>query len=71
LAPILGLLNGRIGIKFDIKIRFISNNSIWLSPLDNNNKVLIKGIANASKGVIPIGGQHPPISSAGDKLECA
>jgi len=34
---------------------FISNNSIWLSPLDNNNKVLIKGIANASKGVIPIG----------------
>jgi hypothetical protein len=30
---------------------------------------LIKGIANASKGVIPVGGQQAPISNAGDKLE--
>jgi len=31
---------------------------------------LIKGIANAFKGVIPIGGQQPPNSIAGVKLEC-
>jgi len=31
--------------------------------------VLSKGIAKASKGVIPNGGQEPPISIAGDKLE--
>ena len=55
-APIFGLLNGRTGIKFDIIIiRLFSKNSMWLSPLDSNNKVLIKGIANASKGVIPVG----------------
>ena len=39
------------------------------APLDNNKKVFNKGIANGSKGVIPIGGQAPPISIAGDKLE--
>jgi len=30
---------------------------------------LIKGIANASKGVIPTGGQLEPNSIDGDKLE--
>jgi ABC-type xylose transport system substrate-binding protein len=41
----------------------------WLTPDDNNNTVLIKGTAKGSKGVIPSGGQKPPISIAGDKLE--
>jgi hypothetical protein len=39
------------------------------APLDNNKKVLSNGIAKGSKGVIPKGGQVPPISIAGDKLE--
>jgi hypothetical protein len=29
----------------------------------------MKGNANVSKGVIPVGGQQAPISKAGDKLE--
>jgi len=43
---------------------------MWLSPLDSNNKVFKKGIAKASNGVIPTGGQTKPSSTAGDKLEC-
>ena len=39
------------------------------APLDNNKIVLSRGIAKGSKGVIPCGGQIPPISIAGDKLE--
>jgi hypothetical protein len=39
------------------------------APLDNNKKVFNKGIANGSKAVIPCGGQIPPISILGDKLE--
>lgn len=39
------------------------------APLDNNKKVLSNGIAKGSNGVIPKGGQVPPISIAGDKLE--
>ena len=39
------------------------------APLDNNKKVFNNGIAKGSKGVIPNGGQDPPISTAGDKLE--
>jgi hypothetical protein len=42
---------------------------LWQTPLDNNKKVLSKGIAKGSKGEIPKGGQIPPISIAGDKLE--
>jgi len=40
-----------------------------VAPDDNNNKVLSKGIAKGFKGSIPNGGQVPPISIAGDKLE--
>lgn len=40
------------------------------APLESNNKVFKKGIAKASKGVIPAGGQIKPNSTAGDKLEC-
>lgn len=32
-----------------------SNKHMWQSPLESNNKVLINGIAKASKGVIPTG----------------
>ena len=39
------------------------------APLETNSIVLSKGIANGSKAVIPCGGQTPPISIAGDKLE--
>ena len=39
------------------------------APLLNNKIVFNKGIANGSKGVIPNGGQVPPISTAGAKLE--
>ena len=39
------------------------------APEDNNKKVLSKGIAKGSKGVIPTGGQEPPISIVGLKLE--
>jgi hypothetical protein len=39
------------------------------APLLNNKKVFNRGIAKGSNGVIPIGGQLPPISIAGDKLE--
>ena len=42
---------------------------MWLTPLDSNKKVLSNGMANGSKAVIPWGGQTPPISIAGDKLE--
>jgi len=40
-----------------------------VAPDDNNKNVLSKGIAKGFKGVIPKGGQIPPISTAGDKLE--
>jgi len=39
------------------------------APLDNNIIVFNKGIANGSKGVIPIGGQELPSSIVGAKLE--
>jgi hypothetical protein len=39
------------------------------APLDNNKKVLSKGIAKGSKGVIPNGGHTPPISTLGTILE--
>jgi len=39
-------------------------------PLESKIKVFKKGIANASKAVIPTGGQQLPISIAGDKLAC-
>jgi hypothetical protein len=35
------------------------------APLDNNKKVLSNGIEKAFKGVIPNGGQYPPISTEG------
>ena len=40
------------------------------APLDNNKIVFNNGIAKGSKAVIPCGGHTPPISTAGDKLEC-
>jgi hypothetical protein len=40
------------------------------TPDERSKKVLSKGIAKGFKGVIPIGGQIPPISIAGDKLAC-
>jgi hypothetical protein len=39
------------------------------APLDNSNKVFKKGMAKASRGVIPTGGHTKPSSTAGDKLE--
>ena len=39
------------------------------APEDNNNKVFNNGIEKGSNGVIPIGGQLPPISIVGAKLE--
>jgi hypothetical protein len=40
-----------------------------LVPEDNNKIVFNNGIAKGSNGVIPCGGQTPPISIVGDKLE--
>lgn len=39
------------------------------APLDNNQIVFNNGIDKGSNGVIPIGGQDPPISIAGERLE--
>jgi hypothetical protein len=62
----------------EILVKFLENKTenlfllfhFWHNvPEDNNKIVFNNGIAKGSKGVIPCGGQTPPISIVGDKLE--
>lgn len=40
-----------------------------VTPDANNTAVLRRGTSNGSSVVIPVGGQHPPSSGVGARLE--
>lgn len=40
-----------------------------VTPEAKRTAVFSRGTSNGSKGVIPVGGQHPPSSGVGARLE--
>lgn len=42
---------------------------VTVTPEERRTAVFNRGTPNGSRGVIPVGGQHPPISGVGARLE--